>query len=258
MTGVGRHECERGRRDARDADDRESEPGGGTVTLTWSAVTAPSTGTVTYYVSRDGGVASAACPSSAAPTTATSCTDTGVSVGAHQYTVTAVWRTWRATSARAGATVASGPATQLVFTTQPGGGATGGTAFPTQPVVTARDAGNNAVVDYSGSVTLSIVGGTGTPGAALTGCTGTLRDGVDDVRRVQDRQSPAATTDCARRTERSTVDSSSFSVGAGPAAQLSFTTQPGNGTGGSDLSTTPVVTALDAGGNVATGYSGTV
>lgn len=234
-----------------------ASPGGGSVTLSWSSITAPGSGTVSYYVTRDDGAAGSGCPASGAPTSATSCTDTGVATGAHQYTVTAVWRTWRATSASAGATVASGPVTQLAFTTQPGGSSTGGVAFPQQPVVTARDANGLTVVDYSGSVTLSIVSGTGTSGAALTGCTGTLRNGATSFAGC--RIDKAGSSYRLRATDRArSVDSSSFTVSVGAAAQLAFTTQPGNGTGGGDLSTTPVVTALDAGGNVATGYSGTV
>ena len=46
--------------------------------------------------------------------------------------------------------------------------------------------------------------------------------------------------------------SAAFDVTVGPAAQLVFTTQPGDGTGGSALSTQPTVTIEDAGGNTVT------
>ncbi|HEX7289730.1 MAG TPA: hypothetical protein VF250_01275 [Conexibacter sp.] len=232
--------------------------GGGTVTLTWSAVSAPASGTVSYYVSRDGGAASAACPSAASPAAVTSCTDTGVAIGSHSYTVTAVWRTWTSTGARASVSVTQGPATQLVFTTQPGGGATGGTAFPTQPVVTARDASNTVVADYSGTVTLSIVSGTGTAGAALSGCTGTLRNGVTTFAGCKlDR---AGSNYRLRASDGAlSGDSAAFGVSVGSTAALLFTTQPGGGaTGGAAFPTQPVVTAVDAGGNTVTGFSSTV
>jgi len=74
-------------------------PGAGTVELSWTTVTPPGSGSVSYYVSRDGGAPGGNCPGSSAPTTATSCTDSGVSSGTHQYTVTAVWRSWTARSA---------------------------------------------------------------------------------------------------------------------------------------------------------------
>jgi trimeric autotransporter adhesin len=232
----------------------------GSATLTWSTVTAPGAGAVTYYVSRDGGAASAACPSAAAPTSATSCTDTGLSAGPHSYTVTAVWRSWTHASAAAGVTLASGAVARLVFATQPGGGATGGTAFPTQPVVTAQDSAGNAVSDYSGTVSLSIASGTGAAGATLSGCTGTLRNGVTSFSGCQlDKAGTAYALQASDRALGLSVTSAAFNVTAGAATRLVFTTQPGGGaTGGTAFPTQPVVTAQDAGGNTATGYAGTL
>jgi hypothetical protein len=231
--------------------------GAGTVALSWSAVTPPASGSVTYYVSRDGGAASAGCPSAAAPSSATSCTDTGVAAGAHTYVVTAAWRTWTKASAGAGVTVAYGAATQLVFTTQPAG-ATGGTAFTTQPIVAARDANGNTVQDYAGTVALSIAAGTGPSGATLSGCAGTLRSGVTSF--------SGCTLDKAgngyklQASDRAlSVSSSAFNVTVGPAAQFVFTTQPGGGAvSNTAFPTQPVVAAADAGGNAVTSYAGTV
>jgi len=56
----------------------------------------------------------------------------------------------------------------LVFTTQPGGGAIAGVAFPTQPVVEIRDA-NGKVVDIDVDVTIAITPGTGARGGFLAG-----------------------------------------------------------------------------------------
>ena len=67
----------------------------------------------------------------------------------------------------------SGPATKLVFSTQPGG-ASGGTAFSTQPVVTVEDAAGNPVTTDSSTVTIGIApgsptsGGPGTPSACTS------------------------------------------------------------------------------------------
>jgi trimeric autotransporter adhesin len=229
--------------------------GAGAVALRWSAVTAPGTGGVTYWVARDGGAASAACPGAAAPTSATSCTDTGVSAGAHTYVVTAVWRTWTKASAGARATVAYGVATQLVFTTQPAG-ATGGSAFATQPVVAAQDAAGNTVQDYAGSVALSIASG-GTAGASLSGCVGTLSGGVTTFRGCAiDKAGNAYKLQASDRALTGT--SSSFNVTVGAAAQLIFSTQPGGAVSNAAFTTQPSVTAQDAGGNVVTGYAATV
>jgi hypothetical protein len=130
-------------------------PGGGTVALTWSAVTAPGGGAVSYYVSRDGGAASSACPSVAAPATQTSCTDTGVSAATHSYVVTAVWRSWTAKSSPASAQVTSGAATHLVLTpatTSPSAGAADNLT------VTAKDAANLTVTSYAGTKSLTFSG----------------------------------------------------------------------------------------------------
>jgi trimeric autotransporter adhesin len=135
-------------------------PGGETVALVWSAVSPPGSGTVEYYVTRDGGTPSSGCPSSTTPSTVTSCTDTGVSVAAHEYTVTARWRGWSATSAPKTVTVTSGPATQLVLE-----------AASTKPVageadnltITAKDASNRVVTSYGGGHALTFEGASEAP-----------------------------------------------------------------------------------------------
>src|SRR5207302_3073032 len=145
-------------------------PGAGTVALSWSNVTPPAgSGGVTYYVMRDGGAPAGNCPTSTAPTAVTSCTDSELSKGTYSYTVTAVWHSWTATSSPAtSVTVNFGAVTQLAFTQQPDGSATGGLAFPQQPKVAAEDAGGNVVTSDSGTISLSIK--SGTAGAILSGC----------------------------------------------------------------------------------------
>jgi hypothetical protein len=126
--------------------------GAGTVALAWSAVTAPSSGTVEYYVTRDGGAPSGGCPNSSSPSTTTSCTDTGVSIGAHEYTVTAVWRSWTTTSTAKSVSVTFGPATHFQIqaaSTTPTAGETDNLT------ITAKDASDNTVSSYSGSKTLT-------------------------------------------------------------------------------------------------------
>jgi S-adenosylmethionine hydrolase len=130
-------------------------PGAQTVELTWSAVTPPASGTVEYFVTRDGGAPSSGCPSSSSHSTATSCTDTGVSIGAHEYTVTAVWRTWTATSAAKSVAVAFGPATHLQLEAA---SATPTAGEADSLTITAKDAGNNTVGTYSGSCSLVFEG----------------------------------------------------------------------------------------------------
>src|SRR5271157_3387896 len=51
-------------------------PGAESVELTWTAVTPPGSGTVEYFVTRDGGLPAGNCPSSSSHSTATTCIDT--------------------------------------------------------------------------------------------------------------------------------------------------------------------------------------
>jgi Quinohemoprotein amine dehydrogenase, alpha subunit domain III/IPT/TIG domain len=91
--------------------------------LSWTSVTPPSSGSVTYFVKRDGGTPSGNCPTSTAPTSATSCSDSSVSPGAHSYTVTAVWRSWTATSKAQSVVVKSNPGVESATPSSRGQGA---------------------------------------------------------------------------------------------------------------------------------------
>ena len=135
-------------------------PGAETVELTWSAVTPPGSGTVEYYVTRDGGAPSSGCPSSSSRSTATSCTDTGVSIGTHEYAVTAVWRTWTATSTAKSVAVTFGPASHFQLeaaSTTPTAGESDNLT------ITAEDASNNTVGTYSGTHSLIFEGASEAP-----------------------------------------------------------------------------------------------
>ena len=129
--------------------------GAETVALSWSAVTPPGEGTVEYYVTRDGSTASAGCPSSSSHSTATSCTDTNVPVGAHKYKITAVWRSWTSTGVEQTVTVTYGPATHLVLEAA---SLTPTAGEADNLTITAKDASNNTVGTYSGSHTLIFEG----------------------------------------------------------------------------------------------------
>lgn len=122
--------------------------GAETVELEWSPIVAPAAGAVEYYVSRDGGPASAACPSASSPSIESSCTDTNVPVGSHKYTVTAVWRSWTASGAERTVSIAYGPATHLMLE------AASTTTLAGERdnlTVTAKDAGNHTVGTYTGA-----------------------------------------------------------------------------------------------------------
>jgi hypothetical protein len=148
--------------------------GAESATLSWSSVTAPGSGAVKYYVSRDGSTPGGNCPSSSTASTATSCTDTGVSPGSHSYTVTAVWRSWSATSGAQPASVSSKPTVASASPSSRGQGAGSqtitvtGSHFLGGAAATFSGTGiavNSTTVDSSNELTLNIsLTGTATTG----------------------------------------------------------------------------------------------
>lgn len=130
-------------------------PAPSAVALSWNAVSAPGLGTVTYTVSRDGGEPAGNCPGKTAPSSATSCTDEELEVGAHTYTVTAKWRSWTAVSAPATAKVTTSAPTHFILeaaTAAPEAGAADNLT------ITAKDAKGNTVTSYAGSHNLVFSG----------------------------------------------------------------------------------------------------
>jgi hypothetical protein len=133
---------------------------GGAVTLTWGAVTPPGAGSVAYYVTRDGGDPAGTCPPAAAPTTVTTCKDSGVAVGEHTYRVTAVWETWTAVGAAKTANVTVGETTKFTISGSTATPVAGGSVNLT---ITAKDANNSTVTTYTGSHSLVFSGASSSP-----------------------------------------------------------------------------------------------
>jgi hypothetical protein len=134
---------------------------GGTVTLSWGAVTPPGAGSVSYYVTRDGGQPAGNCPTAAAPTTGITCTDSAVAVGEHSYTVTALWETWTAASGTKTANVTVGAVAKFLIAGNTATPAAGGAVNLT---ITAKDANNSTVTTYTGSHSLVFSGASSSPG----------------------------------------------------------------------------------------------
>ena len=243
-------------------------PGAGTVALSWTAVTPPGTGTVAYYVTRDGGAPAGNCPSSSSASSVTSCTDSGVSVGTHEYTVTAVWRSWNATSMTSTVQVSFGPATHLLLsaaTTTPTAGAADNLT------ITAKDAYGNTVATYAGSHNLTF-GGAATIGSftpTVTSSSGTatnfgtataitFTNGVATVAGANNGVMKLYKAETANITVSDGAINNgaglSVTVGAGPAASLSLAAATTTPTAGAADNLT--ITALDAYGNTATTYTG--
>jgi hypothetical protein len=133
---------------------------GGTVTLTWGAVSAPGIGAVSYYVTRDGGKPAGTCPSAGTPETVTSCVDSGLTVGTHTYEVTVKWRSWSATSSSKTASVTIGPANRFVLNAA---STTPAAAAADNLTVTAKDENGSTVTTYAGAHNLTFSGALSSP-----------------------------------------------------------------------------------------------
>ena len=156
--------------------------------------------------------------------------------------------------------VTVGTANHLAFTTSPAG-ATGGTAFTTQPVVMVKDAGGNTVTGDTTTVTLSITAGTpaaGGPGS-LSGCAPTAAiNGVATFTGCSINTAGTGYELHAADGSLTAANSAPFDVTVGTASQLAVTTSPAGATGGTAFTTQPVVMVKDAGGNTVTGDTTTV
>jgi hypothetical protein len=133
---------------------------GGTATLTWSAVTPPGSGSATYYVVRDGGNPAGTCPTKAAPTGVITCNDSGLAIGEHSYTVTAVWESWSAASGSKTVNVTIGEATKFTISASTTVPAAGGSVNLT---ITAKDANSSTVTTYTGAHSLVFSGASSSP-----------------------------------------------------------------------------------------------
>ena len=182
-----------------------------------------------------------------ATTTAGVATFSGCAINtAGTYTLTATDASDALSANSAAFDVGAGVPTQLAFSTEPAG-ATGGTAFTTQPVVAIEDAGGNTVTSASSTVTLAIGSGAGT----LSGCSATTTSGVASFSACS-IDTTGAYTLTATDAPLTPATSSSFNVTVGAANHLVFATSPSGATGGTAFTTQPVVRVEDAGGNTAT------
>lgn len=150
-----------------------------------------------------------------------------------------------------------GTASKLAFTTQPAG-ATAGSAFTTQPVVTVQDANGNTVANSSSSVTLAITGGTGSPAANLT-CTANPKAasaGVVSFAGCRIDKAGTGYTLTATAGPLNSAVTNSFAVSAGAPTKVAFSVAPPTtGTAGTPLATFRAA-VQDANGNTVTTGTG--
>jgi len=238
---------------------------GGTVTLSWAAVTAPGTGSVSYKVERNGSAASGTCAS--APTT--SCVDNGLKAGTYSYVVTATWRSWSVASASKAATVTVGPVHHYTLTAA--------TAAPTAGAVdnltiTAKDEGGSTVTSYAGTKSLTFSGASSGPeGTVPTVSDSSGNDVPFGSATAIEFSGGVATVNGSKNGAMKLYKSGAASIGAsdgslsteaplavtvsGAAASrfLLAAESPAPAAGSADNLT---ITAQDAYGNVATSYAG--
>src|SRR5438094_244463 len=159
-----------------------------------------------------------------------------------------------ATSAAFNITV--GAATQLVFTVQPSTAVAARTISPAVQVA-ARDAQGNLVSAFAGSGTVALgtnpSGGTPAGTTTVTAAGGVATFGTLSVDKVGTGYTLTATAPGL-----SGATSSAFTVTVGAATQFVFSVQPSATSAGAAITPAVQVTALDAGGNVATGFAGSV
>jgi hypothetical protein len=154
--------------------------------------------------------------------------------------------------------VIAGPAAKLFFTAQPTT-TIAGLAIAPAIEVTARDAVGNIATGFNSTITISITGGTGAFGAALSGTKTVLAaQGVATLSDLSVNKSAAGYTLSADATGLVTGVSTSFDVLTGAVAQLSFSVQPVTSTAGSALAPAVQVSARDAAGNTVSSFADTI
>lgn len=149
---------------------------------------------------------------------------------------------------------------RLAFTVQPSDAAANQTIVP--PVtVTLQDQSGATITDLTGTVSVAIDQGTGTPGAVVSGTT--TRPLVSGVATFDDLSIDAPgtgyTISAHANIDQGAVPDTGISAPFDiSAAHLIFTQQPSTTVAGASISPSVEVTALDASNNVLTGFAGVV
>ncbi|PYO97626.1 MAG: hemagglutinin, partial [Gemmatimonadetes bacterium] len=155
-----------------------------------------------------------------------------------------------------GFAVTAAAATRLVFTVQPGNTAAGSAITPAVQV-TAQDNLGNTVTTFTGTVTIAI--GNNAGGGSLSGTVSRAAvAGVAGFPGLSVDKAGVGYTLSATASGTGAAASTAFNITPASAAQLVFTVQPVATTAGTAITPAVQVTARDAFGNTATGFTGTV
>ncbi len=242
---------------------------GGAVTLTWSAVTPPGEGPVSYYVTRDGGEPAGNCPGKPAPGAVTTCVDGAVPIGEHTYELTAVWRTWEATSSGKTAKITVGTVVAFTVAASAASITAGGSSNLT---ITAKDEKNNTVTTYTGSHSLIFSGANAAPsgtkptvsnssGTATNFGTATAISFTTGVATISSTKNGVlrlyqSGTASIVATEGSITTPSPPTITVSAAAASKFVLAADSATPGAGVVDNLTTTAQDTYGNTATSYTG--
>ena len=242
---------------------------GGAVTVTWSAVTPPGEGAVSYYVKRDGGAPGGNCPSQSAPSSVTTCTDGAVPIGEHTYEVVVIWRTWETTSTGKTAKITVGAVVAFTIAASPTSIVAGGSSNLT---ITAKDEKGNTVTTYTGSHSLTFSGANAAPGGTkptVSNSSGTatsfgtatalsFSNGISTVSSTKNgvlRLYGVGTANVVA-TEGSITTPSPATVSVSAAAASKFVLAAASATPTAGTVDELTITAQDSYGNTATSYTG--
>jgi hypothetical protein len=154
-------------------------------------------------------------------------------------------------------TVSAGSATQLAITVQPSATVASGAALAAQPVVKVEDAGGNAVIGNSSTVTATVTPAVGsvTNGTAVVSAS----TGLATFSGLALNELAGPYTLTFSDPGFTSIISSPITVSVGAATQLVITTQPSvTDASGAALAQQPVVKVEDAAGNVVTTDASTV
>src|SRR3989475_552757 len=152
--------------------------------------------------------------------------------------------------------ITPGTATQFAFTQQPSATVAGATISPAVQV-TALDPGGNPVPSFTGSITVALGKN---PGGSTLGGTTTVAavNGVASFGDLSANKTGTGYALTATATGLNPATSSGFTITPGAATQLVFGTQPSTTVANRQITPAVKVQALDAFGNVATGFTGAV
>ncbi len=149
--------------------------------------------------------------------------------------------------------------TQLFFTVNPPNTTAAGATISPSVVVTARDVSGQTASSFTGNVTVAITAGTGAAGAALSGTkTQPAVGGVATFTDLGIDKSAVGYKLTATASGLTSATSAFFTITPGAATLLVFTLPPSTATVATAITPKVEVTARDAQGNTATGFTGSV